>query len=545
MDAPDVRCIILVLLWQLGQSAMPNRSSGSPARRSTGPRLGSALLGAALATLVACGGGGGGGGGSPAPPPPAPVSGSCGAELNQCLAGTLVDIADSSTDHLWNCRGSNGGTTASCSLPKVIDGECGTELNQCAAGTLVDVDDSDTEYQWDCNGINGGSNAMCALPKPVDGECSEVHNQCLAGTPNDIEDTDENYLWDCGGLHGGKDTACSIAKPVFCADGAAADSNPLLCERGRYTLNGIDRLPLDKVQLTNEEMQKLFVTNDTVIGHARVVGWVACESYATRSDRCEDQSDRTSKVWYAEDDIVSETGSAPFTELVDVTQNSKVFWPIQEMESMGTVKIAIYTSGGTAAPHVIDGGAVPYAVILSAGNGLSDYPWFDELLTEEQKELVSETIAANKLLVVGGWGRDADGNYIQHSSSNNCWGVDDGCLWTRFEFQDDPWISTGTSYSAPQVASSLASVLSIFPDTAHQDLVKLARACAKKTGEGIDGADGLLAVSGGFGVADFGCMDAITAAAADLPSDGTATVTVDGHEVTVTERRLTVQPPPD
>ena len=514
-------------------------SSASRARLSTGPRL--ALLGAALATLGACGGGGGGS--TPAPPPPAPVNGNCGAELNQCLAGTLLDTADGDDDYLWNCTGLNGGTTASCSLAKpAVDGECGAELNQCDAGTLFDADDSDADFLWECDGLRGGTTASCSLPKPVDGECSEVHNQCLAGTPNDVEDTDDEYLWDCDGLHGGQGTACSIGKPVFCANGAAADSNPLLCERGRYTIDGIDRLPLDQVQLTNEEMQALFVTNDIQEIHAKEVGQVACESYVTRDDRCEDQTNRTGTTRYAEDDTVSKTGLAPFTELVDASRIDDISWLVQEMESIETAKIAIYTTAFFG--EAVDDGAVPYLVIFSAGNGESHRPWFDEMLTEKQK-LITETIAANKLLFVGGWDQDADDNYVQHPESNNCWGVDDGCLWTRFVFKDDPWIGDGTSYSAPQIGASLASVLSIFPDTAHQDLAKLARACAKKTGEGIDGDDGLLAVSGGFGVADFACMDGITDAAADLPSDGTATVTVDGHEVTVTRRRLTVEPPPD
>jgi hypothetical protein len=57
--------------------------------------------------------------------PTTPVNGSCGTTVNTCAPGTLSDTADSSTNYLWSCLGSNAdlstgasqGTTASCSLP--------------------------------------------------------------------------------------------------------------------------------------------------------------------------------------------------------------------------------------------------------------------------------------------------------------------------------------------------------------------------------------------------------------------------------------------
>ena len=114
--------------------------------------------------------------------------------------------------------------------------------------------------------------------------------------------------------------------------------------------------------------------------------------------------------------------------------------------------------------------------------------------------------------------------------------MDYGCFWTWYTFPE----YAGTSISTANITASLASVLSVFPDTSHQDLAKLARACAKKTGEGIDGEYGLLATSGGFGVADFSCMDEITAVSADLSSNETATLTIDGREVVVSPRSIVV-----
>lgn len=48
---------------------------------------------------------------------PSPTNGVCGSSVNVCTAGTLSDSADTSSDYLWSCIGSDGGTTASCSLP--------------------------------------------------------------------------------------------------------------------------------------------------------------------------------------------------------------------------------------------------------------------------------------------------------------------------------------------------------------------------------------------------------------------------------------------
>jgi hypothetical protein len=92
-----------------------------------------------------------------------PMDGVCGTTLNACTAGTLNDIADSSTNYLWNCTGANGGTTAyNCSLLKPINGACGTTLNACTTGTLDDIADSSTKYLWNCTGANGGTIANCS-----------------------------------------------------------------------------------------------------------------------------------------------------------------------------------------------------------------------------------------------------------------------------------------------------------------------------------------------------------------------------------------------
>ena len=489
--------------------------------------------------LGACGGGGGGGGVST--PPPTPINGNCGAELNVCQAGTLNNIDDSDTDYLWNCNGSNGGQTAMCSLPKPIDGECGEEVNICLAGDLDDIDDSDTDFLWDCGGQHGGSPAMCSLPKPIDGECGEELNICLKGDLDDIDDGDTDFLWNCGGQHGGAAAMCSLPKPrVVCPNGAPAADNPLLCERGNadYMIPGIDRLPLDRVQLTNEEVQKHFAIVDGFLRHTQTVGMVACGSYVTASEGCDLIENHAGITRHPEGDEETRTGLTPFTQIVDLTRGTGIEWRDEQIDAMQDLRIL----NASIEPNQLYLGDAdkPYLIIRAAGNSKSNYSWFlDDAYTDYIRDLFTRAIAANKLLFAAGMDRNVSDNYIRDSSSSSCKDVDDGCLWTGFKFGN----AAGTSVSAPNIAASLASVLSIFPDTEHQDLAKLARACAKKTGEGIDGPYGLLALSGGFGVADFSCMDDITAASADLSADETVTLTIDGREVVVGRRSIKVTEP--
>ena len=47
------------------------------------------------------------------------LNGACGTVNHTCTAGTLTDMADTSTNYLWNCTGTNGGRTASCGQSKL------------------------------------------------------------------------------------------------------------------------------------------------------------------------------------------------------------------------------------------------------------------------------------------------------------------------------------------------------------------------------------------------------------------------------------------
>ncbi len=475
---------------------------------------------------------------------PKPIDGGCGEEPNQCLAGDLDDVDDSDVDFLWNCAGRHGGQPAACAVPKPIDGGCGEEANQCLAGDLDDVDDSDVDFLWNCAGRHGGQPAMCSAPKPVDGECGEELNQCLAGDPDDIDDSDTEHLWNCAGLHGGQPAMCSLQKTVVCPNGAPAADDPLSCERGFSAIGGIDRIPLDQVKMTNRDMQEAFVIFDKSLGHMNNVGGVACDSYVTQPDQCWDPANRTRITRHTDDYRESNAGSAPFTELLDLERASKL-WLEQESERMGAVKIVNHSFHGASAPQT---SGFPHLSIWAAGNDGHNGSWVEEYWESDTQEEMAGEIAAGRLLFVSGFSRDVNDNYIRHPSASSCRGVDNGCLWASLVIDtSDGGFAFGTSFAVPNVAAALASILSVFPDTEYQDLARLARACAKKTGEGIDGPNGLLATSGGVGVADFSCMDEIVPAAAALAAGETAALAIDGWEIAVSRRSIAVvgEPPVD
>ena len=302
-------------------------------------------------------------------------------------------------------------------------------------------------------------------------------------------------------------------------------------------------------------MQRHFAIIEYGLYHAQSVGIVACESYVTVPEGCEHHENRAGITRHPEGDEETRTGLIPFTQILDLYRKEGKDphdeerkdhhywdhgWAGELVDAMRDLRILSISHGFNNSTYPGDGDKLRLQ-INAAGNNGSNHSWFLDDISDSSRDRTARVIAANELLFVAGMDRNVSGDYIRHPESSSCRDVDYGCFWTLFYFSD--LNKAGTSYSAPNVAASLASVLSIFPDTSHQDLAKLARACAKKTGEGIDGPNGLLATSGGFGIADFSCMDEITAAAADLAADETATLTVDGREVVVSPRSIAVTEP--
>src|SRR3989338_7393573 len=134
-----------------------------------------------------------------------PLNGVCGFANNSCTAGTLSDIADSSTSYLWSCTGSNGGTTASCSLLKPVLPVCGNGIKdgteECDDDNLFNGDGCSNictneycgngkiegfEQCDDGNTTSGdGCSSLCA---------KEVLPVCGNGTKEGTEECDDGNL---------------------------------------------------------------------------------------------------------------------------------------------------------------------------------------------------------------------------------------------------------------------------------------------------------------------------------------------------------------
>ena len=359
------------------------------------------------------------------------------------------------------------------------------------------------------------------------GQCGAVVNQCVAGSFGEVTDTDTEHKWACHGSNGGRTAMCSLPKtPVV--------------ERGRHAVPGIGDIPLNQIKVTNEEMQKMFVLTEYIRDwHAAGVRKAACDSYTLQ---CEDPESFAGKTLNADGSVTTHTGSAPYSSFTNLLEGrsyededgtlhpGSLSWVRKQVHRMGTAKIvveAIDPHGGLAAEH---GASLPFLLVQSIGNRTSDFDDSDFRTRISNIQNIQAAVNAHKVLYAAGWDRDANGNYIQHEFSRACRGVDDGCLWAQFHFEG---VGGGTSLSAPNVGAALASILAVFPDTTHQNLAKFAKACARRSGQGIEV---LLRQSGGVGVADFTCMGGVTQALANLPAGGRVNVDVNGQTVSLGER---------
>lgn len=326
---------------------------------------------------------------------------------------------------------------------------------------------------------------------------------------------------------------------VLCTNGAAADDNPSLCIRGEHPINGIDEIPLRHVKVTNTEMQRMFLTLDGEAGHASTMRGVLCSSYITQSHDC--KNTWAGRITSTGETTTTEVGFTPFTELlfmgaVGRSEDLVVGWMVAEIQRIGTAKIVSAPLGASHSPLLFGSGTEPYFLVNSAGNSgsesLFEDPFSVERISQQEKKVILTAVAERRVLFAAGFAREG-GKYIRHHESNGCRDVDQGCLWAPFNSPS----GGGTSNTASQTSAAIASVLSVFPDTSYQNLVKIALACAKKTGEGIET---LLQEFGGAGVADFSCMGAITETLENLSPGATSDVVIDGKTVTVSERELVV-----
>ncbi len=157
-----------------------------------------------------------------------------------CVSGNASAVAAAPAGTwAWTCAGRNTGTSANCMACRpgyvwtgsgcglVQAGRCGAAVNTCNVGTVLNLPDSATHKLWTCVGVNGGANASCSSPYYTGtwtpGRCS---TPCGPGTIN---------FPTCSGGNGMCDPATRPASGGACNLGACPVSG---CMR-RSTLYGI------------------------------------------------------------------------------------------------------------------------------------------------------------------------------------------------------------------------------------------------------------------------------------------------------------------
>ena len=245
----------------------------------------------------------------------------------------------------------------------------------------------------------------------------------------------------------------------------------------RHHIQGISRIPLDAIKLTNRQMRDRFAVYETAGVHFNSVRVVACHSYIRA---CDDPFG----------------DNAPYSSIT------------RERDIPPTVKIvSISWGGGTPASRL--GADLPFASIEGKSN--EDTPRFllpGVSLDEPWVRNRRAAIAANKVLFVSSYTLR---NGVYSRNGTGCEdapgdGLSEGCIWVHGGYGFPPTMTPdgrtvnnfgGNSANAPHLAAALASVLAVFPETSYQDLIRLAKACVIPTPPSL---------RGGVGLADFTCM---------------------------------------
>ena len=295
----------------------------------------------------------------------------------------------------------------------------------------------------------------------------------------------------------------------------ADDPKPPPSPRGALTVGdyakGIDRIPLNAIKVTNGRMRGMYAiieyegmpTQPDAVAqpgvrrtpHGDAVMAVACHSYIRACDN--PYGDNTPYEFHLG---VRYPGGGQY-----VAANNQIEKILNDLPS--TIKIVSVSYGGST-PAVLRGAELSFASIEAAGNENRDTLYRPGFVGDEGSRNTRAAIEAGKVLLVSGYNTEkaGEGVYERDPGSVGCIGegFSKGCIWApnghSFPVTDTGFRTirggVGTSLAAPHVASALASVLAVFPDTSPVDLIRLAKACAIPTPS----------LPGGVGRADFACM---------------------------------------
>ena len=305
----------------------------------------------------------------------------------------------------------------------------------------------------------------------------------------------------CGG--GGGSVATTTSAIEFESNVRRTSAPPRdPADYGIFAAPGLNLLPIHEIRATNDELARMVGIAEYATvedEHSILVSSVACHSFVKT---CENWADPLA-------------GSLPFTlynpEEVDEDDNAITLTNDLIGQIADTTKVvSLSIEPNTYAMIERYGASLPFVVVQSAGNDERDFffKYPEEDLRPGDEEAISRmrdrTIAAveaDKVLYVSGYRRQF-GRVVRDERAVGCIGVESACIYAPFRYRlpgsSEPVF--GTSFSAPNVAMALASVLAYFPSTSGEDLIRLAKTCANSS-------PGLT----GLGEADFRCMTELDA----------------------------------
>jgi len=173
-------------------------------------------------------------------------------EVNLCSRGTFEDVADTSVDFKWRCKGIHGGSDAQCSSKTPVPGICGSSNNQffsaqpsnnlCSRGAVVSVS-GNGPWTWQCDSLPSGAlpPVDCRANLSIQGQCGGADNSSVARAPsgNSLCSTGDPttvsgngpWTWKCQGtdLTSSADDATCTARLNVCDPGPTGNPENGTC----------------------------------------------------------------------------------------------------------------------------------------------------------------------------------------------------------------------------------------------------------------------------------------------------------------------------
>ena len=251
-------------------------------------------------------------------------------------------------------------------------------------------------------------------------------------------------------------------------------------KRGPSALPGIDTIPLDAIQLSNEQMKNLFFVSDLAGGvdidvalwHNEAVKAAACGGYIT-------QCDYTNPL------------TSPFTFLAKYplpSYDTMMKWVLNEIRKRGG-KIVTGSQGHGGFFH--GGiGTQSFIAVSGAGNVRDDnFFYFADMVYDRKRDVfvkdgqvfgrgktglfhIRDAVEDQKTIYASTYGLNGREDIVPKTTG--CLGVEESCVW----LPTLGGIGIATSFQSPRLGSALASLLAVFPEYDVFDLAALTNSCA-------------------------------------------------------------------